>query len=270
MKNFKSITMWMVATILATVACRKEMPATNDAKNGSFSVRMTDGPGNYAALNVEITKVEAYLQNEGWITLDNQAKTIDVISLNNGIETQLAYQTNAAAGVYTKLRLTFGNTNKLSVNADATTGGTSGSATVDLVWNGPKEVEIQINEEISANAKADVLLDFNVVASIVHYTCDYILKPAIKEIKDAATGIQGQVEGSAHAAVMIMQNGDTVLATYTDTYGKFLIRGADAGTYDLLVVPEPAFPEVGILKDKTISGMVITKGEITQAGTIKL
>lgn len=262
---------------ITAVACNKETTSPNTPNNqadaGTFEVRMTDAPGDYEALQVEIVKVEAYAENKGWVALNNQAQSVSVLELTNGAETQLALKSDIDAGVYSRLKLTFGSNNSLMASADANIQVSSGGDTIgasvayELAFQGNKEVIIEIDEQISSETGAVVLLDFNVMQSIKEEADELVIQPVITEIEDAQTGVRGKIEGSANAAILLT-NGSDSLSTFTNANGEFLLRSMDEGMYDLIVIPEtdqdPSNDEV------IIEGVFISQGEITNAGTIEL
>ncbi|XOV66697.1 MAG: DUF4382 domain-containing protein [Fluviicola sp.] len=263
MKKLKLILSFLVmaAIAISVTSCNKvEMESEEDSPN-SFRVRMTDAPGDYAALDVEILKVEAYLQDKGWITLNNNAQYTNVLDLTNGNETTLAYQGAVQAGVYTQLRLTFGNDTRLMLY------GSSGSGMVEanLVWGSSNEVVIEIDEKVSSNSSADILLDFQVAQSIIGQGQQYLINPVITEIEDESTGIQGEVEGAANAMI-VLTDGQNEFSTFIDAQGKFLIRGITDGTYDMVVSELDSGDS--LTEEITVDGVVVTQGEITQVGTI--
>lgn len=266
MKNLKRILPIAILGItiaLTTVACKKESIEPNDSNDqtaSSFKVRMTDAPGDFAALDVEITKVEAYLQNEGWVTLNNQSQVVSILDLTNGAETTIAQQSAVSAGLYTRVRLTFGSNNSLSLT-DSILGSTINA---NLILGSSQQVEILIDEQVSAGTNASVLLDFQVAQSIFEQSQEYILDPAVTLIEDESTGVQGQVEGAA-TAMIILSDGENEFSTFINAQGKFLIRGVEDGVYDLIIEAGNEATESTIL-----SGVVIVQGQITQMGTIEL
>lgn len=244
--------------LFGLTSCNKD----SDGPDGSFKVRMTDSPSSYEALDVEIAKVEAYSSATGWVTLSSESRVINVASPTNGTEAELAYVAKAEAGAYSKLRLTFGTNNRLSVYSS----GSSGSLWFNLGFSGSREVEIVIDEEVSGNAAANVLLDFDVASSVIQLGTDYLLNPTVRVIHDESTGAKGQVKGAAHAFVQF-RNSARSYGAYIDANGRFLMRGMSPGTYDLEV--QPANPaDDPALQPKTISGVVIAQGEIKSVGEI--
>lgn len=228
--------------------------AVNEA--GSFKVRMTDAPADYAALNLTVTGVDVYLENQGWINLSSETQNVNILSLTNGAEITLANQTNVKAGLYTRARVTFGATGTIQL--------ASGGGSANISWAGNvHQVEIVIHEEVNAQSGADILLDFDVAESVIESAGQYIIEPAVTVVSDASTGVQGQVSGAANAAV-ILTNGANTFSTYISAAGGFIIRGVDPGTYTLTVF------EPGTLQGTSFDNVVITQGELNSMGVIQL
>lgn len=270
MKKFRLslIPLFAAALAISITACKKEdiQPnsngTTSPSQSNQFKVRMTDAPGDFASLDVEILKVEAYLQDSGWVTLNNNAQVVSVLDLTNGAETTIAYEGSAEAGIYTQLRLTFGNqTNLMLFGSNG-----SGMLQANLNFGSTNQVVIEIDEEISSTSQADVLLDFQVAESIIEQSQQYILDPVITEIEDESTGLRGEVQGAANAMI-VLSDGQNEFSTFINAQGNFLLRGIPQGTYNMIVSEMDGGDNV---QDQVeLSGILITQGEISQAGTIQ-
>lgn len=242
----------IVATGLSS--CEKE-----NVGEGRFRVAMTDAPADYAALDVQITGVRVYHDNQGWITLNDQAQTVNVLSLQNGIESEIALSGTVAAGHYSQLMITFGDENSITL------AGAAANATVGMQFSGDHEVVIDIDAEVSAQADASVLVDFDVARSVVEAAGTYFLRPMMHEIRDLSTGIRGEVFGTA-SAMVLLTNGDDSLSTYTDASGHFLLRGMAPGQYVMQIMPRAKLPTQPAPDPITLQGVIIVKGQIREAG----
>ncbi len=270
MKKLRFIPIAIAASLLLFTACKKENYETEDtAEPREFKVNMTDNPGDYEALTVEISSVEAYNEQSGWVTLNSQSQIVSVLELTNGKETTIATMQQAELGAYSKLKIKFGNEHKLTLKSNVEIGGIASTTTAvfQLGFEGPKDIEIEINEEISSTTGADVLIDFDVAQSIKEDGENYVIKPTLKWIEDRATGVDGKVKGSASAA-LVLTNGQDSFSAYTNAEGEFLIRGMKEGTYDLIVYPIQENGEE-MMEEKVIEGVVVVEGKIKSAGTIR-
>ena len=255
----RNIAMMVAAVVLMLgfAACQKaEMdPGTNENPN-SFTVRMTDSPGDYEGLEVEITSVQAFHAEDGWVELNSESRVISVLELTNGRETFLVNEADVSSGDYTKLKIVYGDENRLRMDASLLVGlnisglvVVDGMAIIDLQWNGPKETVIDIDRNVSDEQGAEVLLDFNVAQSVEQNNDQYTIDPVVYEIEDKNTGVHGQVKGVA-TAVVILSDGSDTWSTYIDAQGYFLFRGMEEGTYDMTVKPCECELEPGMDQEK--------------------
>jgi hypothetical protein len=277
-----------VASLIALSACKKEDVKNPNAsyKNG-IEVKMTDAPGDYAMLNVEIERVDVYSESSGWVTVSNESQIVNVLSLTNGKSITLANQSNIETGLYTKVALYFGEDNELMIHDDGQ------STSFDL--SGQGAVIIEINQQVDANTQAEVLLDFNVAESI-HVdnsgSGTVTIDPTIHFVEDAETGVSGHVEGNLFAAIHI-SDGEHTFSTFTDANGNFMLQGLESGTYSLTVLVEGessgsgddgsinvggilgvVVSEDGVsaggITQVTLDNVGIIDGQITQVGTIEI
>lgn len=245
--------------VLTMQACKKD----KELSQGKLEVRMTDSPGDFVALNVQIMKIEAYLDNSGWVVLNETMKEVNVLDLTNGTEVTISSATNVQTGLYTKLRLTFSGQNSLTLN------GSGGQNTVNLSFNSnySHQVEIPVHCQVNGGITSSVLLDFNVALSIQENSQGFDLNPVVAEIVDPNTGVQGQVEGTAQAAVTLT-NGTDSFSAYTSESGYFLIRGVPSGTYHLKIEGEQS-GNVLVLQ-KSIQNVTVSNGQIKSLGSIQM
>lgn len=226
----------------------------------SFKVRMTDSPGNYTALNMTITGVDAYHESSGWITLSSQTQAVNVASLTNGSETTIAFASNVQSGHYTKLRVEFASSASVVVNATGSGSGLSFS----LIWGVPQTIEIVIDQQINESSGADILLDFNVAQSVIEVGSSYQIQPVITVVTNANTGAKGHISGASSAAVVFTGNGHTY-SGYMNSSGYFLIRGMASGTYTCTIYKNSETNE-----QHTITGVVVAQGQYNNMGEIQL
>ncbi len=226
----------------------------------SFKVRMTDSPGNYAALNVTITSVDGYVEDHGWVTLSSQTQTINVASLTNGSEIVIADAHDVQTGFYTHLRIKFGGTATININA---TGSGSGLL-FTLIWDSPQEVDILVNRQVTNNSGANVLLDFDVAQSIIQIGAQYHFQPVVREVHNEDTGVKGRTQGASTAAV-VFTNPSHTYSGYINSDGYFFIRGMSSGTYTCTIYKNSESNE-----QHQINGIVVTQGQVYHMGTINL
>lgn len=228
-----------------------------------FIVKLTDSPAEYESLEVTVNKVEALHKDKGWIELDNKSRSIDLLSLANGVEAEIAAKPNPDPGLYTRLRISFAQDARLKLNSFAT------GNTVALNWeNGLKEAEIEINVQVDPGKDAEVLLHFNTAVSIKKHGGKYSIKPVITEVSNPGTGVRGRVM-FATSATLVLTDGKMQYSTNTDGQGNFLFRGIKQGVYKMIITPGRQAIG-GHSAKKEINGVIIIENEVKQMGEISL
>jgi hypothetical protein len=241
------------------------------ATAGTLSVSMTDAPAcGFDAVNVTVNKVRvngsttAGETDAGWtdITL-NPARKINLLNLTNGVLESLG-QTSLAAGHYSQLRLVLDpNTGTGMANSVVPSGGAETTlSTPSAVQSGIKLVK---EFDVAAGQKVDLVLDFDACKSVVTQGKGrYLLKPVVKVVPTAASGITGYVAASllgAHASVSAQQNGVIVGATVPNpSTGEFALSHLAAGSYDVVVTADNSAASV-------IGAVPVTATGSTQVST---
>lgn len=282
-KFFLGLASAVFAMVLVFSACTKS--GVNG--NSSVAVFLTDGPGDFDAVNIDIQKVEVKVDKDEkykrddnrngmdddkddhlkrkddfgeWIDLSFTPKIIDVLSLRNGIETQLG-TANIDAGTVRKIRITLGTKNSV----------VKGGVTYDLLLDSQTSNFLYIklsddHRERGNRNDVKVWVDFDIASSIVEANGKFYLKPVLRPFCNANFGeIEGKVLPLDAKAVIRVSNGAGFNAVGLPSRdGAFKVRGLKDGTYSVTV--EGLTP----YKSQTISNVVVKKGEDTKIGTITL
>ena len=256
MRYLKNVTLksLMIATFisLGLTSCSDDDETTNDASgSANLTVRMTDAPGDYEEVNVDIQDVmvkvdseteaemEAETDADGWVSLDGvQVGVYDLLELTGGI-TQVLADAEVPAGYMSQMRLVLGSENSVMVNGELKPLNTPSAQQSGL--------KLQVNQELEAGENYAFLLDFDVEESIVTTgNGSYNLKPVIRMNADADAGmVVGVVETPVDLEMNVqslvkLSNESLTISAYTDADGNFALNGVPAGTYDLEVTPEAA------------------------------
>lgn len=247
--------------VIGLTACLAAACST-DEKNAKIEVWLTDAPGDYQEVNVEIEGVEVHVGDgesaSGWRTLDVDGGVFNLLELTNGLDTLLG-ELELPGGKISQLRLILGDENYIK----------TGDEYFDLFTPSAQQsgLKLQINQVLQEGITYKILLDFDVARSIVLTGNDkYVLKPVIRTITEAQDGaIKGLVDPKeATPAIYAIIGTDTLGTTFADSTGGFLIRGLDAGTYTVSIAPNSSYE--GVVK----TGVNVTLGEVTNLGTIDL
>ena len=246
----------LCALLLGAYGCKKDATVANDGTS-RYNIRMTDGPGAYESVVVNVKEIEIKISGKQDVILPVN-KTIDIISLSNGRDTLLA-SADLPAGKITQVRLILAdNSNTIKLDGQF----------YDLETPSAQQSGLKLNvqQELMAGIEYTLKLDFDAAKSIVNTgSGKYILKPVIRVITTAVSGaIRGTaMPAKARPAIMAVLAGDTLATTYADSVsGKFLIQGLSAGTYDLY------FDAVVGYRDTVIRGQVVSNGQVKDIGTV--
>ncbi|WP_081208349.1 DUF4382 domain-containing protein [Salegentibacter sediminis] len=236
-------------------------------ENARITVRMTDAPGDYDAVTVDVQDVMVQVEaeqgvtdEEGWLSLDDvQEGQYNLLELTGGM-TQLLADSEIPAGFVSQIRLVLGPDNFVTVD-----GVELPLATPSAEQSGLK---LNLNQELEAGEEYEFLLDFNVDESIVTTgNGGFILKPVIRLSAYADTGeIVGEVHPTEFSTLVKATNGSHTVSAYTAETGEFVLHALPAGTYKVTVTPEEASGYSMI----TINDVVVEADGTTDLETIFL
>lgn len=253
----------MILFAIASVftGCSKDDPSAR------IIVTLTDSPGDFDAVNVDIEAIEVHRQmgnqESGWISLGNiNSGVYDLLELTNGTEVVLT-DTEYPAGQISQMRLILGEHNTLETDGQ----------TIDLTVPSGAEsgLKLIVNENLIAGLTYTFKLDFDAARSVVKSggSGSYNLKPVIRVITEATSGgIIGTVNpASENVAVYAMQGMDTLGTSYAiENVTEFLIGGLSEGTYDVIFDPG----EMSTLQSITSENVVVVVGIITEMDPVTL
>ena len=253
-----------VVAVLAVFVLAACTELNEDRVNGNaqLQVRMTDAPGNYDAVFIEIEDVLIHrsagdsVGEEGWEHVEGVRRGVyNLLDLVNGRDTLLV-DANVPMGHLGHLRLVLGEENRVEID-----GKEYALKTPSALQSGLK---LNIGGELQEDRVYEILLDFDAARSVVKAadSGQYILKPVIRVLEaDPAGGtVRGVVSpGNVNTAVLAVKDNDT-LGTYTDTMGNYMLKALPPGMYSMHFFPDSA--SGAAIADT--SGIVINDGEVSQ------
>jgi hypothetical protein len=272
----------------------------NTPETGTMSVRMTDAPGDFDAVNLSLTQIAASIEDDPdgvtmletdgveqvtevddddddgdsqgssdrgkngdqyWTVLWTGQSMCDLLELRNGVFTELG-SALLPSGQYRRVRMKFGSGSNVVVNGVAH----------PLVV--PRDgIKLKGRFEVRNGGTTDIRLDFNVARSIVRSSNGvYYLRSSIRVftfVPDVVKPEPGAIAGGVHpphamAWVMAIQGADTVASTTTAADGHFMVSLLPAGSYSL------AFHSPAGFEDQTLANVVVAAGATTDVGTVEL
>lgn len=234
---------------------------SEDGRNARLEIRLTDAPGDYEEVNIDIQGVQVHTAGEdngsGWKSLDITPGVYNLLELTNGLDTLLGV-IELPAGRISQVRLMLGNNNTLKVDGE-----TKSLTTPSAQQSGLK---LNVHADLVEGITYTLLLDFDAARSVVKAGAsgDYLLKPVIRTITEATSGaIAGTIsEPMAKPAVYALMADDTLGTTFANEEGKFLIKGLQPGTYTVSFSPATSYT----IDD--ITDIAVTLGQVTSLGEV--
>lgn len=269
------------------ISCSKT--ANNGLDSGKFAVYITDGPGEFESVFIDIQKVEVKIDDDPahsssdvygdndddrddhtqsrddygyWTNLNFTPAVIDILSLRNGVEAKLG-EVNIAKGTVRKIRLTLGVKNSIVV------GGKSYNLELKNETNNYLYVKLNDRHKQRGNATSTNMaswIDFDIAKSIDERNGVFSLRPVLRPFCNSN---YGEIEGtilpiSAKPVIRISNTSGFTGVALPDTQGKFKLRGLDEGNYT--IVYEGIAPFVS----KTINNVSVLKGKTSNVGSTTL
>lgn len=228
----------------------------NDDTNASYpySVRLTDAPGPYDEVNVDIQGVEVIGEDGKTVVLNVKKGIFNLLEFSNGVDTLLATDSLEISSVK-QIRLILGANNTVVLD-----GVSYPLRTPSAEQSGLK---LKVNQTLQEGILYTVLLDFDANKSVVKLgNGEYQLKPVIRTIEKAISGsIKGKITPIGKMAVVEATSATAV--SYTSNVnenGDFLVMGLSPGTYTITITP--ALPSLPVTK----TDIVVTAGITTDIG----
>lgn len=219
---------------------------------------MTDAPGPYTEVNIDLQAVEVIGANGNSVMLNTKAGIYNLIDLANGKDTLIA-SANLEDATLQQIRLILGPNSNVVVDGD-----TFPLSTPSAEQSGLK---LQVHQTLQAGVLYEVLIDFDANQSIVKEgNGSYKLKPVLRTIE---TAVSGSIKGSitpigALATVTATSSTSVVYTSNVTSTGGFVIMGLPAGTYSVTVTP------LAPLNPVTKANVIVTTGVSTDIGLIAL
>lgn len=164
----------VLSVFILAYACKKDDDSSS--KSTQFQVYLTDGPGDYQQVNVDIQQVRIKTSDDSsqWLDLATTAGIYNLLDFQNGIDTLIATGPVPTATLK-ELRLVLGPNNTVMKD----------SVIYDLDTPSAEQSGLKIKIDKSLALTADSLtIDFDAAKSIVETgNGKFILKPVIK-VKD--------------------------------------------------------------------------------------
>jgi hypothetical protein len=231
----------------------------DSAKSYPVAIKMTDAPGPYDAVFVDLQGVEITGSGGETVTLNAKKGIYNLLDLSNGVSALIATDTLETSKVE-QIRLILGTNNTVVLG-----GVTYPLSTPSADQSGLK---LQVHQTLQQGILYEILLDFDANKSIVTTGVGtYKLKPVIRTIQTAVSGsIKGKISPVGLAVVTAVSVTDPTLSysTNVNVVGDFMVMGLPAGAYNVTITP------VSPLLVTVKTNITVTAGLVTDIGTVVL
>lgn len=235
-------------------SCNKD----SDSNSYPYRVSMTDAPGPYDKVNIDLKAVEVIGSNGQAVMLNTTAGIYNLLDFSNGLSTLIATSTLTDSKIE-QIRLILGTNNTVVVS-----GVSYPLSTPSAEQSGLK---LQVHQTLVADIQNQILIDFDANVSVIQNgDGTYKLKPVLRTVVTATSGnIVGSITPvGTMATVTATSSTNVVYSSNVNNLGQFKISGLSAGTYTVTVTP--ALP----LVSATQLNIVVVVGVTTNIGVIAL
>ena len=167
----------LLCLFLFVLACQKDNDGPTDPGTDSttLSIHLTDGPGDYQEVNVDIQEIRLKLANNSsqWLSLATNTGIYNLLDFQNGVDTLIATGP-VPTDTLKELRLILGPVNSVMVD----------SVLYDLDTPSAQQSGLKIKVDKMLGLSLDSLtIDFDAEKSVLETgNGKYILKPVIKVV----------------------------------------------------------------------------------------
>ncbi|MEL4455996.1 DUF4382 domain-containing protein [Lutimonas vermicola] len=278
MKKKLSIIVVVISVFATLFGCNEGNGGTKD-DTSRIQLKLIDEPDEkYKEVNIEIIDIQYNNteDDEGWTSLkpvDGYPIKVDLTELVAGNDLLLSDDI-IPSGSVNQIRLVLSDNNTLLLE------GSADPIDLDTPSAEQSGLKLKLNTDLEGGFSYTFILDWDVSKSIVKAgnSGKYILKPVIRVNLEVNSGsisgivvaeeledeIDGAVPQDKTEVFIFTENDEYVGSTFTNDKGEFLVQGLDEGYYILKIVT------LNYADFESKQPIMVTAGEITDAGTIEL
>ena len=167
MKRIFLVVILLSASTIGFIACNK------NASTSHVTIRMTDAPGEWDEVNVDLKEVQLKLNSDSmhWVTLQTNTGIYNLLGLQNGVDSLIADGTFNSNETVKEIRLIVGTENSITVNGQ--------TYQLTIPSGAETGLKIKVNKRLTSSIE-NILIDFDAALSIREETDGYKLQPVIK------------------------------------------------------------------------------------------
>lgn len=270
---FSFVRIGSLAFLLLIIFTSCQKGATSEGVR-QLQVFLTDGPGTYDAVNIDIQAVDAKVDTSDrtrhddrfgdrdddrddherrrdefghWVSLSASPGVYDVLKLRNGIDTMLASGT--INGTVRKIRITLG-TNNTVVKDGVTYPLQLINPTMNFLY-----IKLYHMHRHDSADREGVWVDFDLSRSVVVINGKFYLRPVLRPFCDRNfSGVEGKVTPAAANARVVVYNSMDTATAIPNSDGYFKVRGLKAGAYSVWFDAENGYQDTTLTNVQLING----------------
>lgn len=160
------------ATLLAVGCQNVESPVMKDRGMTNLTINLTDAPGEYDQVNVDVEQVRVQLSDSTWRDLNTNAGIYDLLVLQNGVDTVIVSDSLSQGVFITQLRLILGDDNTVMVDSTL--------YPLKVPSGSQSGFKVFFHQAVSSDS-LNITLDFDAEKSVHELDSkgEYILKPVL-------------------------------------------------------------------------------------------
>lgn len=246
-----------ILALLTTSCTKKDAPYVPANKPAAVTVRLTDGPAAYEAVNVEVRQVEILHETQGTIVLTPLHPGIyNLLDFRNGTDLLLC-QSNIPPGKISQIRLILGTNNSVKIKGV--------SYPLETPSAEQSGLKLNLHHDLEANMAYTFWIDMDAAKSIVSTgSGKYQLKPTGRAYTQHTDGrIKGSVIPLQPGTMVYAINGTDTCSAIPSSAGFFMFCGLPEGKYKIRV--EADFATAIEVKDVSVKF-----GTVTDLGILSL
>ena len=171
--SFRSFLYLLSIPLFFSACLDNDLPEPGE--KASFNLRLTDGPGDFQQVNINLQRVEVKMENDSFQEVHTYSGYYDLLQLQNGLDT-LIVNDSLPAGEIQQIRLILGDSNTVMVD--------SVLHLMDTPSAQQSGLKVNVNKLMVQDSLNTVILDFDAEKSVVEKgNGGYSLKPVIKVVQ---------------------------------------------------------------------------------------
>lgn len=235
----------LILFLLLSVTLGACLDGDANQKSSLVNVYITDAPGDFDEVYLELKRVEVFVQNsnrggdDSWVSLYYipLSNVVNISALVNGSQLILG-RSELPLGKITQIKLVFGDEQYLVLDEEP----------LSLVWEDPSEMEyiIDVDYTLEGGRSYDIVLDIDLARSITDSDQEevYLFSPKIRSFETGSiAAISGTVSPLAAQPYIYAILGEDSISTLTDDSGNFLFNGLEAGDYAIYINPRAPYQD---------------------------